>query len=63
MRSSGESPNKKVKKIIVGAYCLNVSSHVRVVRCDAMVDGLLEMESIVKALKLDWLEYGLKALS
>lgn len=63
MRSSGESPHKKMKKIIVGAYCLNVSSRVRVVRCDAMVDGLLEMESIVKALKLDWVEYGLKALN
>lgn len=61
MRDS--SPRRSKKKMILGAVCLNVESWVKLGQCATVVDGLREMQEIVKALKLEWKEFALKALS
>lgn len=33
LRRSGDSPTKRNKKIIMGAYCLNVSTRVKLLKC------------------------------
>ena len=37
----------------ISSYCLNLSSSVKILRCENAISGLIEMEDIVKALKLE----------
>jgi hypothetical protein len=62
MRYSGGSPFRKGKKMVGGCF-LSVGNSVRLLRCGKVVDGLMEMESIVKSLKLERFDYILKALA
>jgi hypothetical protein len=56
------SPDKRNKKMVVSSYSLNVKSRVKVSQCECIVDSLLEMQEIVKAIKPDSMEYQLRAL-
>ena len=51
--SSNITPKRTTgKRMKISNYCLNFSSSVKMLRCENAISGLIEMEDIVKALKL-----------
>ena len=63
-RSPMDTPNRRSKRIMVAGYgyTLNVKNRIRIVHCDSIVESLVEMQEIVRAVKLDSVEYQIKAL-
>ena len=50
------------KRMLFSSYSLSLNSRIKMLKCDKTIEGLSEMEDIIKALKLEYYDYCLKAM-